>query len=289
MPTRWNQISFLPVERMSASNTNIEIDPLDDSNRIIQGLWIGSELSIMEQMSIVSFLQNGHEYHLYSYNEIANVPAGVGARNANEILPASAIFQYKDRPSYAGFANSFRYKLLLERGGWWADSDLICLRSFDFRDEYVFSSEFNVGHQLVNCGAIKVPKGSEVMADAWTICQAKEPDKLVWGETGPQLMSEVVKKHGLEKYEKPYYIFCPISEWHKILQPDELLDDRAYAIHLWNEEWRRAGKNKNGRYNRNCIYERLKRTYLQEAGKAGLFQTGTKVFDMIRTWLRKRT
>ena len=121
---------------MSFENTSSETSPVDKTDPIIQGLWIGAELSVMEQLSIASFLRNGHEYHLYTYAELANVPAGTVIRDANEILPAAAIFQYKDRPSYAGFSNFFRYKLLLERGGWWVDSDLVCLRPFDFTVEY---------------------------------------------------------------------------------------------------------------------------------------------------------
>src|ERR1043165_5401661 len=126
--------------------------PFDESNRIIQGLWIGPELSVMEQLSIVSFLRNGHDYHLYTYAELPNVPAGALIKDANAILPSSQIFQYKDRPSYAGFSNHFRYKLLFEHGGWWADSDVVCLRPFDFADEYVFSSESAAGETFRNNG-----------------------------------------------------------------------------------------------------------------------------------------
>ena len=86
----------------------------------------------MEQLSIASFLQNGHEYHLYVYDAVRNVPARAVIKDANEVLPASRIFQYKDQASYAGFANFFRYKLLLEHGGWWVDTDVICLKAFDF-------------------------------------------------------------------------------------------------------------------------------------------------------------
>ncbi|HKG24499.1 MAG TPA: hypothetical protein VKB09_02575 [Thermomicrobiales bacterium] len=46
------------------------------TNRIVQWLWVGSELSMMEQLSISSFLLNGHEYHLYVYGETRNVPLG---------------------------------------------------------------------------------------------------------------------------------------------------------------------------------------------------------------------
>ena len=91
----------------------MQIEP----NKIIQGLWIGTELSVMEQLSIASFLHSGHHYHLYVYDDLKHVPAGTVVRDASEILPSSSIFQYKNRPSYAGFSNFFRYKLLLERGG----------------------------------------------------------------------------------------------------------------------------------------------------------------------------
>src|SRR5215216_3083614 len=118
------------------------------SNRIIQGLWIGPELSVMEQLSASSFLRNGHEYHLYVYDEMRNVPEGTVVKAASEILPSSSIFQYKHQASYAGFANFFRYKLLLERGGWWADTDIVCLRPFDFAAPYVFASE------MIRSGAV---------------------------------------------------------------------------------------------------------------------------------------
>lgn len=238
-----------------------------DLNKTIQGLWIGPELSLMEQLSISSFLQNGHDYHLYVYDDVKNVPAGTVVRNANEILPAARIFQYKDRPSYAGFSNFFRYKLLLERGGWWADSDTICLKTFEFPDEYVFSSEINHrGVEVINSGIMKVPAGSSIMSFAWKICEAKDSSRLEWGEIGPRLMARAVRKFSLKRYKKDSRVFCPVDyeEWQTVLQPAVCwaFDDRTFAIHLWNEMWRLAGQDKNARYHERCLYERLKRTYL---------------------------
>jgi mannosyltransferase OCH1-like enzyme len=235
-------------------------------NKIIQGLWIGPELSVMEQMSIGSFLLNGHEYHLYVYDEPKNVPAGTVVRDAREILPASRIFQYKHFPTYAGFANFFRYKLLLERGGWWADTDAICLKPFDFLRPHVFATEICNGREVVTSGIIKAPKGSPAMAYAWDVCQTKEPDKLGWGETGPRLMGEAVERFSLGKYREPSHVFCPVDylNWRRVLEPDwnAALHERSYAIHLWNEKWRAAGQDKNGRYHPDCLYERLKERYL---------------------------
>src|SRR6185369_10191737 len=171
-----------------------------DLNKIIQGLWIGPELSLMEQLSICSFLQNGHDYHLYVYDEVKNIPAGTLIRNANEILPADRIFQYHGRPSYAGFSNFFRYKLLLELGGWWADSDTICLKAFDFPDEYVFASEIDYrGVEVVTSAIIKAPPGSSIMAYAWKVCEGKDTSRLVWGEIGPRLVARAVRKFSLSR------------------------------------------------------------------------------------------
>lgn len=237
-----------------------------ESNKTIQGLWIGSELSVMEELSISSFLLNRHEYHLYVYDDVKHIPHGTVVMDASEVLPSSRIFQYKNRPSYAGFANFFRYKLLLERGGWWADSDTICLKPFNFPAEYVFSTEINYkGHEVVGSCVIKAPPGSVVMAYAWDFCQRKKPSRLVWGETGPNLMAKAVKRFGLDQYKMSHEAFCPVDyeDWRTVLQSgfELLLDERTYAIHLWNEMWRAAGQDKNAQYDQGCVYERLKRTY----------------------------
>lgn len=238
-----------------------------NGNKTIQGLWIGPELSAMEQLSVSSFLLNGHDYHLYVYDEMKQIPVGTVLKDANQILPYSRVFQYKQQPTYAGFANFFRYKLLLERGGWWTDTDTICLKPFDFSEEYVFSSEISNGRQVVTSGILKALAGSEVMAYAWTVCQTKKPEQLVWGETGPRLMAAAVRKFTLEQYIKPHHVFCPLGypEWHKVLEPDAgvVLDESTYAIHLWNEMWRAASQDKNAQYDRNCLYEQLKKRYLR--------------------------
>ena len=108
---------------------------------IIQCLWIGNRLSALERLSLSSFLHHGHAVHLYVYGDVAKVPDGVVLRDAAAILPANRIFTYQNRNSYAGFANLFRYKLLCEQGGCWADADMICLAPIAHRTEHLFVSE----------------------------------------------------------------------------------------------------------------------------------------------------
>ncbi|MGD0987356.1 MAG: glycosyltransferase [Candidatus Sulfotelmatobacter sp.] len=230
----------------------------------IQGLWVGDSLSIMERVCILSYLRHGHPFRLYTYGPVRNVPSGAEICDGNEILPRSAVFQYSNG-SFAGFANFFRYKLLLEKGGFWVDLDTICLKPFDFPQVYVFSAEMHHGTPVVNCAVIKAPKGSEFCKYAWEVCHGKNIKKLIWGETGPRLVGEGVELLGLQKYVVGPEVFCPIDPdtWEEIFNPKGRTEfhPQTRAVHLWNELWRREGLDKNAGYDPGCIYERLKVAY----------------------------
>jgi len=244
----------------------------------IQGLWIGAELSMMEVLSITSFLRHGHDYHLYVYGDVAHIPPGTVIKDGNAILPATMIFQYRDFATYAGFANFFRYKLLWDKGGWWADTDVVCLQPFDFQEAYVFSTEAVHGAAVITAGVIKAPAASAVMQYAWHTCQTKNPAQLVWGEVGARLMAEAVKTFALEHYAKPPEVFCPFGygDWEKVLEAHLpwALPATTYAVHLWNDMWRRHGCDKNQRFHPHCLYEQLKRRYVEPA-HADRYRPGT--------------
>jgi mannosyltransferase OCH1-like enzyme len=229
---------------------------------IVQSLWIGDRLSVMEQLCISSFLRKGHPFHLYVYQDTAGIPEGTVVLDGNKILPASRIFTYREHHTYAGFANFFRYKLLLEKGGWFVDADTVCLRPFNFRKEYVFSSEGIQGRQLVNLAAIKVPPGSPVMQYAWDACEKMDTNELKWSQCGPALLRQAVERYSLEENIRPWNVFCPVhfSEWEKLLDPSHAwtFGRGTYAIHLWNELWRRSETDKDIQYPPGCLYEQLK-------------------------------
>ena len=256
-----------------------------DENRVIKGLWVGPELSAMEQLSISSYIAHGHDFHLFVYEPVRNVPPGTTVRDGNEILPASRIFQYRDHASYAGFANFFRYKLLLEKGGWWSDTDSVCLKPFDFAEEYVFSSEFSLGAQMPNNGVMKAPAGGEALRWAWESCNVMDPATLVWGESGPALMRQAIGRFSLERFVKPWETFCPVGfrEWRKIIDPAADFEPRenSFAVHLWHEQWRAAGEDKNVHRHPGCLYERFRRQYLAGQDRISL--------DRIEAVLRSMT
>ncbi len=134
----------------------------------IHGLWIGRRLSKLEQLTLRSFVRQGHEFNLWIYDELEEEPPpGVVLRDATEILPRRRIFQKAEtdpsagvgRKSYGPFSDLFRYKLLRDHGGIWVDMDVTCLRPFDFSDPYLFRA-----HPIGLMGnLIKVPAASELM------------------------------------------------------------------------------------------------------------------------------
>ena len=236
---------------------------------MIQSLWVGKRLSAMEVLSIRSFLHHGHDYRLYVYEPVMNLPEGAVACDANEILPASSIFQYTDFKSYAGFSNFFRYKLLLERGGWWVDTDIVCLRPFDFAAPYVFASEMIKSGAVPASAVLKCPADSEAMDYAWRVCASKEPALLKWGEIGPKLVAEVITRFSLEAFLHPPVVFCPVSchNWESLLARETVSRpaEASYSIHLWNEMWRYHGRNKDESYPSDCTYGRLQNMYLHRS------------------------
>lgn len=133
----------------------------------IQSLWVGQRLSTMERLSIASYLYHGHSYHLYTYGSVSGVPTRVMVRDASEILPKSEISKFRH---IANFSDYFRYNLLLKKGGWWCDTDTVCLRPFDLIDEHVFVQEYPYEkHTLINGGYLKAPANSPVMQ--WLVGQ----------------------------------------------------------------------------------------------------------------------
>ena len=105
----------------------------------VNGFWIG-EIGDLQLLSMESFIKQGHKYILCSYDVKKMkkiVPKGVIVEDANEILDNKYIFRHWSG-NLATFADIFRYKLLYERGGWWVDLDLICLKALPSDIKYFY-------------------------------------------------------------------------------------------------------------------------------------------------------
>ena len=216
---------------------------------VINGLWIG-QLSPLEQRCLKSFVAHGHPYHLYTYEPIDNVPDGVVLQDAAQILPQSLIFRNQNglgKGSLAAFSDLFRYKLLLERGGWWVDTDVFCLKPFDFTAPYVFGSE----DKPVASGVLKMPRGSQLAQRCFEMASQIDSATIVWNEL-VAILERNVRQLKLMRYVLPAKTFSPIV-WSDV--PDYVRgvknfvpSRRSYSVHLYNEMWRRNGLDKAGSY-----------------------------------------
>ncbi|MEN5231845.1 hypothetical protein [Sphingobacterium faecium] len=234
------------------------------SNSIIQSLWIGNCLSIVEQLCINSYLKNGHKFHLYTYTELAGVPAGTTLMDANNIIPLSEIF-YDSRNTIASFSDWFRYKLLFIKGGWWTDLDNICIKPYDFKEDYCFSSQ-GIDNQNfeVNIGVIKSKQKSDFLSDCLTYIENDNHINIKWGQYGPTFFKNILSNFEHESFLQTPSTFCPIfyPSFRIIFEENFKLPNETYSVHLWNEMWRINKIDKNYKFKKNTLFEKLKELYL---------------------------
>ena len=234
----------------------------DEPLPVIQQLWVGSNLSYIEKLSIRSFLAVGHTVHLYSYDPNIDVPEGCTVRDASEILPEESIFAHSQRTgrskgSLAGFADLFRWKLIYQKGGAWADADVICLAPIVSRR--IISTE------LARLGALVLPavtncffaaeKGEAAFLAAYEQASKLDSSALLWGEIGIHKMAQIVAEEGWgDRLTAPTDI-CPIPPFRMIDAIMGSFDVEAVlqrtgcrAVHLYNEVMRMVGMDKNGTF-----------------------------------------
>jgi hypothetical protein len=97
----------------------------------IHFVWIGPELSLLEQLTIKLYQRQNMNPILWAFDEIKNVPEGVLMFDANEILPKSTLFTYRNEgngSSVSQWTDRFQLKLLQKYGGWYSQLDVACLR-----------------------------------------------------------------------------------------------------------------------------------------------------------------
>ena len=232
---------------------------------VIQSLWIGGRLSTLEQLSLTSFLACGHPVHLYAYAPIGGVPEGVELKDANEILPAAEIYRMgpaagQRQGSYAAFADLFRYKLLFERGGWWVDTDIVCLRPF------TFSAEICFGYQepgVVNNAVIKAPAGCALMEAVYREVRRLGPG-VSWEQIGPHPFTQVLQAEGaLERYAEPEITFYPVRwpDHRQLFAADQQLPAESAAVHFWRTLLLEDRLDLEAAFPESSIFETLKRRY----------------------------
>ena len=230
---------------------------------VIASLWIGGNLSYIEQVCLKSFADHGHRTILYAYETIDNCPEGVEVLDANKIFPASDFIRHKSSGSPAIHADAFRYRMIAFQNVVWVDADILCMQPWAFSDQFVFGWE--KPDRLVCNAVFGLPRFSRTLAQLNDFCSNEYPippwagkeelarltdaadrgepvhvSELTWGVWGPAAVTHFLKKTGEIEHAMPQEAFYPISfkDRRKLLAPGDVIDRQltngCYGVHLWN-------------------------------------------------------
>jgi len=222
--------------------------------------WSGRPMGDIERLSIRSFQAHGHDVHLYAFEPVGGVPRGVIVRDAGEVMPRLRADELRARGVKPGpLADVFRYALLFDRGGWWSDCDVVCLKPWDFTAEIVFGWQ---DERVANQAVLRLPAGHEAARrlmtltahpNRWmrgdpprrlarktrdTLLGRRTPEAIAWGATGPAAVTTVMTGSRLLHRGLSSEVFYPVawSDSGIFYRPGPLpLGSATYGVHLWNE------------------------------------------------------
>jgi len=224
---------------------------LTPDNLHVNALWVGNRLSKIELLTLQSFVDNGHIFHLWTYENILNeLPDGVIMEDANEILPSEKIFRYKyfnkyghGKGSVSGFSDIFRYKLLYEKGGWWTDMDVTCLKPLNVATPYFFRKHQDL--ELVG-NVMKCPARSSLMLSCYEEASREVDETNTDWHKPIEILNKYVFVNRLQEFIYPHV--SNVDVWSEIVGfiiGNQPIPDNYYFIHWMNEEWRSRDIDKN--------------------------------------------
>lgn len=230
--------------------------PEQGTRPLVQALWVGPKLRWVERLSISSFLQQGWRYQLYVYNLPEGVPKGVELMDATTILPREMIFKEEalsaaHKGSLGAFSDLFRYKLLLKKGGLWADTDILNLKLFEPEGLRFMSTEVvTCGIEGLNGAMLASPVNDPLVKLAYAkALELVNKKQVYFTRIGPQLLAELVYEYGKMGFLLAKKSFLNPLGWMEIgmLADDfdsvanRLKKQKPHNVHLYTESWRISG------------------------------------------------
>ena len=234
----------------------------------VASLWIGGDLSFLEQVCLKSFIDYGHRTILYTYEGVKNAPEGVEVWDANTIFPTKTFTTHKKSGSPAYHADAFRYRMLELQNVIWVDADMLCVRPWEFESQYVFGWE--KADRLVCNAVLGLPRYSRTLRALNDFCTDEYPippwldgdeqedlrqksiagtpvhmSEMKWGIWGPSAVTHFLNETGEIEHALPQETFFPVpfKDRQRLLDPklhlDDELTDHCYGVHLWNRRLRR--------------------------------------------------
>lgn len=210
--------------------------------QVFNAFWHGPEPSPLHWACMRSFPELGHRLRVFTYQPVS-LPPGVERMDAGNVLAESEVFEFHN--SYAAFANIFRYKLLLDEGGWWVDTDVYC-QSEDIADcTHAWAPEDDVN---INGAILKFPAGDPTLRAILADARETGRNVKVWGEIGPHLLTRHLAGREFPGHYGSTQAFYPVHyvQTHFFWLPNFGDAVRARCagspfVHLWAAMFRQYG------------------------------------------------
>lgn len=230
-------------------------------------LWIGERLGLIEQLSMLSFLEYGHDITLFTTQATIGIPTGVKVCDANEIFSCQHIVRDHKTGSPAIHADMFRYAMLAKTDLMWVDTDVLCIHPYRPDSPYVFGYEDAC---TINNAVLRLPHDSAALQQLlryqpdtcgyppffpmrrkiryWLKSGGKAPhiSRWPWGSVGPRGLTYHLQQSGETQYAQAQDTFYSISihAVEQLVQAGALtrqsLASKASYLHLWGKELRTA-------------------------------------------------
>ena len=224
-----------------------------NKNANIANFFWGGEISSYELSNFLSFKNFGFSVNIWSY-EALDLPEGLNLKKAETILGEDKLNMFTQnfqKSNMSSFSNLFRYELLLKEGGWWFDSDCICLKHVDEFKKLSYNQKFVLGlenENLIGSSVMYINDQNitNLLLDETYKRIANNEYKFYWGEIGPYLITDVFLKNDLFQYTFDRKLFFQIEpeNFHNLFLPsykDSINTSlgESFVCHTWNEMFRK--------------------------------------------------
>lgn len=214
------------------------------------------KFTIYEYACVNSFVKNGFQVDLYSYDKIG-LPKGANLKNASNIMSKKDLKRFihdGKKGCLAAFSDKFRIHLMKKVRGWYFDCDILCLRNVTQFSNIENNNDIIVGLETknnVNNAILKIEnkKILEIILN-----KIKERGYVFkWGDIGPNLITKILKDenefHSALKQEI-FYPFNFKSDFKLLLLPGydtriNKMVKNSLTIHNYNQILTRFGIPKN--------------------------------------------
>ncbi|MEL6573303.1 MAG: class I SAM-dependent methyltransferase [Pseudomonadota bacterium] len=245
----------------------------------VASLWIGPELSWMEQICLQSFVKHGHRTILYTYDPVMGVPEGVEQHDAREIMPESTIIYHKLTGSPAFHSDIFRLRLLSQTDYLWIDTDALCVKPFEKPDNGFFFGWGNEKQPLLFTGILGLPKDSKTLLAMMRLTVDEYPvppwlpeeqqqelqtrkdadnglhvSEMQWGVLGPEAIDYFAKQTGEAAHALPGEVLYPVpfgrANWfywpRRLDRVYDYIKPETLSVHFFGRRMRKVLLNTEG-------------------------------------------